>query len=131
MKSMMKFMRTLFSLPISIRIWLGLLMFLNMLVPLFYITTLEGMVSLAAAMAGAVTMTIINERLGFVRLMGIGHVYWVPQVIFFGFRLDLAPTGSLFLYWMWSIIVLNSVSILIDGIDIIKYIRGERAPYVS
>ncbi len=131
MKAMMNFMRTLFSLPMPIRIWLGLLMFLNMVVPLFYIRTPEGIATLAAAMAGAVTMTIINERLGFVRLMGIGHIYWIPQVIWFWFRLDLASPGSLFQYWMWSIIVLNSVSILIDLIDIIKYIQGERAPYVT
>ena len=130
MKAMMNFMRTMFSLPMPIRIWLGLLMFLNMVVPLFYIKTLEGIATLAAAMAGAVTMTIINERLGFIRLMGIGHITWLPLVIWFWFRLDLADPDSLFLYWMWSIIILNTVSIIIDAIDIIKYIQGERAPYV-
>ena len=131
MKAMMKFMRTLFSLPMPIRIWLGLLMFLNMAVPLFYIGTPEGIAALAAATAGAVTMTMINERLRFVRLMGLGHIYWIPLVIFFLWRVDSAPSESLFQYWMWSIILLNSVSILIDAVDIMKYINGERAPYVT
>ena len=124
-------MKTLFSLPVPIGLWLGLLMFLNMVVPLFYIRTPEGIAALAAAMAGAVTMTIINERLGFVRLMGIGHIYWIPLVVFFWWRIDSAQSGSLFHYWMWSIIVLNSVSILIDSVDIRKYIKGDRAPYVT
>ena len=131
MKAMIHFLKTMFSLPMPIRIWLGLLMFLNMAVPLFYIKTLEGIATLTAAMAGAVTMTIINERLGFVRLMGIGHIYWVPLVILFLWRLDSAPSESLFLYWMRSIVVLNTVSIVIDAIDIIRYIKGERAPYVT
>ena len=54
MKAMMNFMRTMFSLPMPIGIWLGLLMFFNMAVPLLYLRTPEGIATLAAAMAGAV-----------------------------------------------------------------------------
>ena len=83
-----------------------------------------------AAIVGAVTMTIVHQAKGFVRLLGIGHIYWVPPVLWFWFRMDLATSGGLFWYWMWSIIVLNTLSILVDAIDIIRYLKGDRAPYV-
>ena len=124
-------MKALFSLPEPIRIWLGLLMFLNMAVPLIYISTPEGIAVFVAAMVGAVIIPEIHQRMGFVRLLGIGHLTWLPLVIWFEFRLDLADPGSLFWYWMWSIIILNSISMVIDVIDIMKYIQGERVPYVT
>ena len=102
-----------------------------MAVPLAFIKTPEGIVTILAAMAGVITMTMLYQAKGFVRLMGLGHVYWVPLVIWFWMRLELAPSGSLFYYWMWSIIVLNSISLVIDTIDIVRYINGERAPYVT
>lgn len=131
MKAMMDLMKTMFSLPVPIRLWLGLLMMINMAVALFFITTPEGIVTILAAIAGVITMTMLFQAKGFVRLMGLGHIYWVPLVIWFWTRLELAPPGSLFRYWMWSIIVLNTISIVIDTIDIVRYIYGERAPYVT
>ena len=131
MKAMMDFMRALFTMAVPVRIWLGLLMMINMAVPIFFISTPEGIVTIAAAMAGMITMTIIFQTKGFVRLMGLGHIYWVPLVIWFWMRLDLASSDSPFYYWMWSIIVLNSIAIVIDASDIVRYIKGERAPYVT
>ena len=130
MNTMIAFMKTMFSLPVPSRIWLGLLMMINMAVPLVFIKTPEGIMTILAAMAGVITMTMLYKAKGFVRLMGLGHVYWVPLVIWFWMRLELAPSGSLFYYWMWSIIVLNTISIVIDTIDIVRYIKGERTPYV-
>ena len=131
MKAMMDMMRTMFTLPVPVGIWLGSLMVINMAVPLFYITTPEAQWTLAAAIAGGITMTMIFQAQGFVRLLGIGHIYWIPQVIWFATRLDAAPPGSLFKYWMWSIIVFNSLSIIVDSIDVFRYIKGERTPYLQ
>lgn len=130
MKAMIGFMKTMFSLPAPIRLWLGLLMALNMFVPFLFITTPEAQWTVVAAIAGAMTMAKIFQARGFVRLIGIGHIYWVPLVIWFAMRLDAAPSGGLFRYWMLSIIVLNSISIVIDVIDVLRYIKGDRAPFV-
>ncbi len=131
MKAMMDLMKTMFSLPVPVRIWLAILMILNMAVPLVFIATPEGMATIASAMAGVITMTWLYQAKGFVRLMGIGHIYWVPLVLWFLTRLELAEPGSLFFYWMLSIIVLNTISLVIDTMDIFRYVKGERAPYVG
>ena len=61
-------------------------------------------------------------------VLGIGHVAWVPMVYWLWTRLDLAPEGSLFRYWLLATIVLGSLSLLIDAADVIRYLRGERSP---
>ena len=64
------------------------------------------------------------------RLLGIGHVYWVPLVVWLGLRVgDLTP-GEPFTLWVMAVIALNSVSLLIDVRDVTRYISGERMPHL-
>ena len=72
------FMKTMFVNGVGLAVWISLLLAANMVVPLVFITTVEAQFVLAAAIARAVTQTAIFASKGFVRLMGIGHIYWVP-----------------------------------------------------
>ncbi len=128
MKVMIDFFRTMLRLPRPWVGWVILLMTVNMIVPLFYLGTPEGKIVLGGAVLGAVLQTAIFSTKGFVRLLGIGHIAWVPMVAWLWSRLDLAPAGSLFRYWLLATLVLVSVSLLIDASDVIRYIRGERDP---
>ena len=64
-------------------------------------------------------------------LLGIGHIVWVPMVAWLWTRLEVAPASSLFGYWLLATIILVSLSLLIDAVDVIRYLRGERNPYVE
>ena len=131
MKAMIDFSRTMLTLPKPWVAWVILLMMANMVLPLFYLGTPEGRVVLGGLVLGAVAQTAIFSANGYVRLLGIGHIAWVPMVYWLWTRLDLAPAGSLFRYWLLATIVLVSLSLLIDGTDVIRYLRGERKPYLS
>ncbi len=131
MKAMIDFLRTMLTLPKPWIAWVILLMMANMILPLFYLGTPEGKVVLGAAVFGAILQTAIFSAKGFVRLLGIGHIAWVPMVYWIWTRLDLAPAGSLFRYWLLTTIVLVILSLLIDATDVIRYFRGERKPYLS
>jgi len=128
MKAMIDFFRTMLTLPKPWVAWVMLLMTANMIIPLFYLRTTEGKIVLAAAVLGAITQTAIFSAKGFVRLLGIGHIAWVPMVYWLWTRLDAAPAGSLFRYWIVATLVLVSLSVLIDATDVIRYLRGERDP---
>ena len=125
---MIDFFRTMLTLPKPWVAWVMLLMTANMIIPLFYLRTTEGKIVLAAAVLGAITQTAIFSAKGFVRLLGIGHIAWVPMVYWLWTRLDAAPAGSLFRYWIVATLVLVSLSVLIDATDVIRYLRGERDP---
>ena len=128
---MIDFSRTMLTLPRPWVAWVILLMMANMILPLFYLGTPEGKVVLGAAVFGAILQIAIFSAKGFVRLLGIGHIAWVPMVYWLWTRLDLAPAGSLFRYWLLATIVLVILSLLIDATDVIRYLRGERKPYLS
>ena len=131
MKAIIDFFRTMMTLPAPWVGWVILLMTVNMIIPLFYLETPEGRVVLASALLGALLQTAIFSSKGFVRLLGIGHIAWVPMVPWLWTRLSFAAEGGVFRYWLIATIVLVSVSLLIDATDVIRYLRGEREPHLE
>ncbi len=131
MKAMFGFMKTMMLLPKPGLAWMGLLIGVNIVVPLYFIQTLEAKVVLAAMICGLLIMTAVFGAKGFVRLLGIGHIAWVPMIPWLIIRLGNTSFESFFGYWLAAIIVLNFVSLIIDGIDVLRYIRGEREPYLT
>jgi len=107
----------------------SLLLLVNMTVPLVFITTVEGQFVLAAAMAGALTQMAIFGSKGFVRLLEIGHIFWIPLLPWLWTRLDGFPPDEPLTIWMTAVIVLNGVSLFIDVGDVWRYVAGERAPH--
>jgi hypothetical protein len=130
MKVMIEFTKTMLLLPKPWLGWMGLLVAVNMVIPLYYIHTREAKVVLIAAMFGLMIMTAIFGAKGFVRLLGIGHIAWVPMIPWLWTRLDFTSFGSFFGYWLIAVIVLDSLSLIFDAVDILRYIRGERMPHL-
>ena len=128
---MIGFMKAIMKMPPPWRVWVILLLAVNLIVPLFYIHTLEAQLTIAAMFAGAITQSRIHARLGFVRLLGIGHIFWVPLVIWLGLRAGTVGLDSLFGIWLASLVLINTVSLVIDAIDVIRFLSGERSPTVS
>lgn len=127
---MLDFFRTLLHSPKPVLVWVAILMAANMIAPFFFLDTLEAKVVLAAILMGAVLQTAIFSAEGFVRLLGLGHIAWVPMVIWLWTRLDTAPGGSSFRYWILAVIVLNTTSLIIDAADVTRYLRGEKKAHV-
>lgn len=131
MKSIMNFTKTMLIMPIHWQVWLGVLVTANIVVPIFFIHTLEAQVVLATAIVGLIIMAGIFSMKGFVRLMGIGHIGWLPLVFWLGMRLEHAPADSLLGYWLMTVIVLDSLSLFIDTTDVLRYVKGERQPFLA
>ncbi len=79
----------------------------------------------------SVSMLGIFASKRFVRLLGIGHVYWVPLVPWLWTRLPGFPPNDPFTVWMTAVIILNGVSLIIDVRDVRRYLAGEHAPYLT
>jgi hypothetical protein len=129
MKVMMDFMKTMLLMPRPWVAWVGLLMTANFVFPLIFITTLEGQIVLGTGMVSAMIQMGIFQTKGFVRLLGIGHSPWIPLLLWLWTRLNF--DSSLFAYWILALMVLNSLSLLIDALDVIRYLKGEKEPQLS
>ncbi len=65
---------------------------------------------------------------GVCRLLGIGHIPWVPLLLWLGSRLYAIDLESPFGFWILSVIVVDGISLVIDFIDVGRYVAGDREP---
>ena len=131
MTSAIDFFRCILRLPAPWIAWVAMLMAANGMFPLLYITTPEAQITLAAMMLGAMIQMTMYARMGFVRLLGVGHVAWLFLVPWMWLRLEGVPADGMFRNWMLAVIVLSSISLLVDIVDVARYTMGDRAPQVS
>ena len=110
------------------RIWAVFLILVN-LASLFFLDTYYGCVNLVAVCAGISVMILIYLRMGFVRLLGIGHVFWIPMIGYFLTDLPDQATNNALYWWVLLLIAFNTISLVIDAIDVTRFAKGERSPH--
>jgi hypothetical protein len=76
-------------------------------------------------------MTGLTGLSGFSRLLGLGHIVWVPLLFFLWTRLGEIPAVDAFGFWVRAVIAINAMSLVIDAVDVIRYAAGERAETVN
>ncbi len=129
MNSAIQLTRNIFAMKFPWNVWVQILILVNMGGGLYFIQTLEGKITLACLMGSFVVMTIIYSQKGFVRLLGMGHVlFWTPLVFWMGKGLDSGSLENPFRLWILSLVTVNSISLIIDYVDVIRYWGGDRDP---
>ena len=126
---MIAFMKDTLKMPKPWIAWLWLLMAINMIGPFFFWSALEAKLVFAAIMGNAMLMVGLHAKFGFARILGLGHILWLPLLPWLYLRLCDLPAGPLS-SWLWAIIAINGLSLAIDTIDVIRYARGERTPTI-
>jgi hypothetical protein len=121
-------MRGIRSLPLGWQMWVHSLAGVNMVLPLFFWGRPEATWTLAAFAAGFFTGALLVRRQGFTRLLGLMHVFWLPLLVWLWGRLLLVPADEPFGLWMRVLFLMNASSLLIDAVDVVRYLRGERKP---
>ena len=96
-----------------------------------YIKLFEAQVVLAAFFASFALMVALTAYSGFSRLLGLGHVLWLPLLYFLWTRLDMNPADSPFGLWMRTLMALNAVSLVIDTVEVGRYLAGDHREVVS
>ncbi len=131
MRAFMKFNKGMMKMPIQWKLWLALLVTANMVVPLFFLCRLEAQVVLGTLLISMMLMTVLTALSGFTRLLGLGHIFWFPLLYFLWTRLGQIPADDLFGIWVRGLMVINATSLVIDVVDVISYIAGDREETVK
>ncbi|MCH7501547.1 MAG: hypothetical protein IH886_16375 [Nitrospinae bacterium] len=131
MNAFIKFNKGLMNSSLPVKLWIGLMVIFNMIIPLFFLERLEAQVVLAAIMASMLLMTLITSTTGFTRLLGLGHIFWIPLLYFLGTHLDQIPPDDGFGMWVRALMVINATSLVIDAVDVLRYLAGERMEIVK
>ncbi len=131
MNALIKFNRGILRLPIGVRLWMLLLVSANLILPVVYFQQSEARIVLLNFLASFLLMVLITGTSGFTRLVGLGHIVWVPLVLFLVSRLDSIPATDAYGIWIRSVIALNTISLALDAVDVVRFARGERSEIVS
>ncbi len=131
MHAFIKFNKAVLKLPLHWQLWLAVLVAANLVVPFFYLQRLEAQVVLGTILASMTLMTLLTARFGFTRILGLGHILWVPMLAFLLARLGDVPARDAYGIWIRALIVLNSVSLVIDAVDVVRYFAGDRGETVA
>jgi len=131
MHAMVKLMIGMWRLPLAVRIWLGWLMAVNMVAPLVFLDHAEARVVLATALCNVVVMAVLTAKAGFTRILGLGHVLWIPLLGYVWLRLGHHPAGDPVALWLRLLLVFNAISLCLDAIDVLRFLRGNRAELVA
>jgi hypothetical protein len=110
------------------RLWCVWLVAVN-LACLYFITHIEAQVVLAVTAIAVAGQTLIYQRIGFTRILGSTHVLWVPMFAWMATRIDTIMDEPTLANWLILLFATNMVSIAVDTIDAVRFLRGERAPY--
>ncbi|MCH7744043.1 MAG: hypothetical protein IIB71_15430 [Proteobacteria bacterium] len=131
MHAFIKFNKGMMQMPIQWQAWLVLLVTANLVIPLFYLNRIEAQVVLATIMASMILMIVLTALTGFTRLLGLGHVLWIPLIYFLWLRLEQNPADDFFGIWIRVLMILNATSLVIDSVDVARYITGDRSETVQ
>ena len=123
--------------PIWLQAWVGLLVIANLGAIAFVMTKRDGRLRvridsvaiLASFFAAAALMTWMYDRVGYVRLLGLPHLlFWGPVFAWLLFKYRKRDIPSPFRHYLLFYLTVAGVSLVIDCIDVARYITGETAP---
>ncbi len=110
------------------RVWCVWLVAVN-LSCLFFIRHAEAQVVLAVSLVAVLLQAAIHQRVGFVRLLGVAHILWIPMLAWLAARFHTLVDDPGLQVWIVALIMTNVISLIVDGIDVTRFLRGERQPH--
>jgi hypothetical protein len=131
MQGFIKFNKGVLRTSWPVKAWLMLLVAANGVAPLFFLDRVEAQAVLVSMMIGAMLMSLLTARFGFSRILGVGHILWIPLLGWLAFRLGQIPADDSFGLWIRGVMLLNAVSLVIDTADVVRYAVGDRKEMVT
>jgi len=110
-------------------LWMAVVTVGSLVVLLFSKNTRRDALVVFALNAGNfAVMQWLYAQVGYVRLLGLPHiVFWTPLAAYLVWRLRTGTIRGPFRQVMWVLLVTISVSLIIDYVDVARYLLGERA----
>lgn len=113
------------------QLWIYWMILLNGVVALpFAFTRTEARVVLVTFIANGAFMMWLAGTYGYERILGLSHVvFWTPLMIYLvvRYRGSGVPKSSAYGYYVLAVIVTDTASLVIDYIDVVRYLLGERS----
>ena len=125
-QSFRDFLTGIFSLAVGWKIWLFCLITVNFFIPVFFYHTSEAQLTIVAFFLSGILGMVLVRIQGFTRLLGLMHIPWIPLVYYLIGQLNIYSFTQPMGMWIRGVIILNGISLIIDLVDVVRFMRGER-----
>jgi hypothetical protein len=122
----MGFMEHILQQPLWVQLWVGWMVVVNTACLAFLRHTAARWV-LAAWIGNMITMQALFTLNGFNRLLGLPHVlWWTPLLVYLVRQRPRLAPHTAFSRWVGLLLVTIALSLVIDYIDVARYLLGDR-----
>lgn len=111
--------------------WILIMVLGNGVAPFFFLFEPVAMITVVSFCTGGLIASAMASSHGFTKLLGVMHGPWVPMVAFQVYVLAYQNPTGVFKTWLIASIVVSSVSIVLDAVDIVRYMMGERTDLLA
>jgi len=126
MRNPFKFFIELMQQPVWIPIWVFYLMVINIASIGFWHKPLAKVIFITF-MVSAMLMMALYSRFGFEKILGLGHIVWVPLLVYI--LLQLPAVEAFFKSYLIVLSVSIAISLAFDISDVWKYFRKRKSTY--
>lgn len=122
----MLFMRGLRKMPWYWQVWVLVLVLINGVGPCLFLQEKVAVVTLVAVLLGGILGEVLCHLQGFTKLLGLMHAPWVPMFVLQILVLSSGKADGLFAQWLWVSAGITFLSLVLDVLDVVQYLRGNR-----
>lgn len=120
-------MARLMAEPWWLQAWVGWMMLVNT-ASVAFLRHREARWVLAVWVGNVITMMALYEAVGYVWLLGLSHVlWWTPLLAYLVAVRGRFAAGGRFGWWGRALLFTIAVSLVIDYIDVVRYVMGDGA----
>lgn len=118
MRNPFRFFTELMQQPIWISVWVIYLMVINVASVEFWNEPLAKII-FVTFMLSAILMMGLYSRFGFEKILGLGHILWIPLLVYM--LMEIQAANDAFKSYLVILSITFVVSLVFDIIDVWKY----------
>ena len=118
MRNPFRFFVELIQQPIRVSIWLLFLMIVNLASVAFW-NELLAKVILITFILSAIFMMGLYSRFGFEKILGLGHILWIPLLVYV--LIEAQAAEGAFKSYLIILLISITISLVFDIIDVWRY----------
>jgi hypothetical protein len=115
--------------PAWLQAWVYWMVVVNLASLVFLWRRTEARWVIGAFLLNGIFMSWLHGATGYTRLLGLSHViFWTPLLVYLFLRLPAIQARTAYGIWVRVLMATNGISLVVDYVDVVRYLLGERAP---
>ena len=124
MRNPFRFFIELMQQPVWIPVWVFFLMIINVASVAFWNEPLAKVI-FVTFMLSVMLMMGLYSRFGFEKILGMGHILWIPLLVYV--LMEIPTARDTFKSYLIILSISIAISLVFDIVDVWKYFTGRKS----